>query len=180
MDPSRGAVAPDLLLNSTARQVRLAAARNYMAKNDGADHIVNALRNYFAPGRADSTNRLVARFLQFRQPGQTMGGYSVEFDLLRHKAESAMQMGAGFPDAFVFALCAKNAALPRPEKPPALASTQKSLAFSDVATTICRLFGSCGGAARQDILVAKDVDEALGSDKDQEARATDSNTKKRA
>ena len=76
MDPSRGAVALVLKMSSTERQVRLAAAQNYMAKNDGADHIVNTLRIYFAPGRVDSIHQAVVRFLQFRRPGQTMGGYS--------------------------------------------------------------------------------------------------------
>ena len=39
-----------------------------------------------------------------------------------------MQMGAGFPEAFVSVLRVQNAALSRPEKSLALASTQKSLA----------------------------------------------------
>ena len=35
-----------------------------------------------------------------------------------------------------------------------------------------RLFGSCGGAARQDILITGDADGPLGSEKEQGARAT--------
>ena len=144
-----------------------------MANNDGAGRIVNTLRNYFAPDTADPRNQEVVRFLQFRRMGRTLDGHIVEIELRMH-------VSAGSPEASVTVLRMQTAAPSPRDKSLVLASTQKSLAFSDVATTICRLFGSCGGAARQDILVAKDVDEALGSDKDQEARETDSNANKRA
>ena len=40
-----------------------------------------------------------------------MDTYLLEFDMLRQKAESRMQMGAGFPDEFVSALDMQNAGL---------------------------------------------------------------------
>ena len=42
----------------------------------------------------------------------------------------------------------------------------------DVAANMRRLFGSWGGAFRQDVLVTGDADGPLGADGDQEARVT--------
>ena len=82
-----------------------------------------------------------------------------------------MQIGASFPEAFASALRIQNAALSRRKKSLALAGAQKSLAFMVFAMAMRRLFGSCGGAARQDAVVAADVAEAVGSDKDPESLA---------
>ena len=90
-----------------------------------------------------------------------------------------MRVGARFPNAFVSVLFMQNAALSRQEKSLVLASTLESLAYMDVAMTMRRLFGTCGGAARRNILVAEDADESLGSDKDQGAREAYRNAKNR-
>ena len=82
------------------------------------------------------------------------------------------EMGARFPVAFDSILLMQNAALSLQGKSRVLASTQKRLKFTDVAATARRLFGSCGGTARQDILITGDADGPLGSDKEQAARAT--------
>ena len=119
----------------------------------------------------DSIYQVVVRALQFPRAGQTVDGYPVEFDLLRRKTESDMQMGLGYPEASASALWLQNTALSRQEKSPRLASTRESLAFMDVAMAMRRLPGSCGGAARRDILAAEDVGESCGSDEDPEARA---------
>ena len=134
-----------------------------MGNNDGAGHIVNTWRIYFAPDTAGPIYQEVARFLQFRRTDQPTDRYTVEFDLLRCKAEPKMQMGAGFPETFVFVLRMQDAAPSRLEKSLASASTQRSLIFEDVAMTMRRLFGSRGGAARQDILVEEDVEASLES-----------------
>ena len=120
---------------------------------------------------ADSISQGVACFLQLRQTAQTIDGYTVEFDLLRRTAESEMQMSAGFPEACVPALCLQNVALLRQERSRVLARKQQGLAFGNVVMAARRLFGSCCGAARQDKLVARDVEESLRNNKDPEACA---------
>ena len=77
-----------------------------------------------------------------------------------------MQMGARSPKAFV-----SDHVLSRQEKSLVLGSTHKSLTFGDVATTMQRIPWPCGGAARQNVLAAEDVEESLGSDKGQGACA---------
>ena len=72
----------------------------------------------------------------------------------------------------------QNAALSRQEELPALASTQKGLAFTEVAITARSPSGPCGGAARQDALVAEDVGGSVGSGKDQGACAAYKKAKK--
>ena len=59
-----------------------------------------------------------------------------------------------------------------------LASSQKNLRFVDVAANTRRLFGSRGGAARQDVLVTEDVDEPLGGDGNREACVANKKGKK--
>ena len=56
----------------------------------------------------------------------------------------------------------------RCKKSLALTSTRKSLVFWGAPTAIRELFGSCGGAACQDILTAEGVGGSLGSDSEQE------------
>lgn len=75
-----------------------------------------------------------------------------------------MGIGAGFPEAFASILRTRNAAPPRQEKSLWLASTQESPDFMDVAATMQRLFGSCGGAKRHDTLITGDAHGPLGSD----------------
>ena len=54
------------------------------------------LRNYFAPEAAGPTYQEVVRFTHLRQAGQSFGEYNAEYDSQRRKAESKMEMGAGF------------------------------------------------------------------------------------
>ena len=54
MEPPKRAAALVVHMNSTARQVCLAVAGDHIAKNNGAEHVVNTLRDYFAPATADS------------------------------------------------------------------------------------------------------------------------------
>ena len=74
-----------------------------------------------------------------------------------------MEMGAGFPGAFVSTQRMQDAALSRQEKSLVLASTQSSPTITDVAAATRRLFGSCKAAARQDILIEENADAPLGS-----------------
>ena len=93
----------------------------------------------------------------------------MEFDLLRNKAEPKMQMGGGFPESCALVLRSQDATLSGQEKSLELANAQGGLGFSDVAKQMRRVFGSRSRAARQDVLVAADVDASSVSDKDLQA-----------
>ena len=172
MEPSSRAAALVSYMNSVARQVRLSAGGKHFEDTDGASRVLEISRNYFAPGDAGSINKGVARFIKFRRTGETVGRYIAEYGLLQRKAGSKIDMGAGFPGQFVTILCMQNAGHYRQEKSLARASSQKSLKLVDVAANMRRLFGSCGRAARRDILATEAADGPLGGDGDQEACAT--------
>ena len=89
-------------------------------------------------------------------------------------------MGAGYPKAFASILRTQNAALARQEKSRVLASAQRGLKFMDVTATVRRLFGSCGGADRQDMLGTADAHGPLGRETEQEACATYKKAKTRS
>ena len=91
-----------------------------MGCNGGVARILEILRSYFAPEAADATRQQVARFLNY----QSIDEYVVEYDLLRRRAESKMEMGAGFPEQFVSILRGSNAGLPRHEEYVVAASCQ--------------------------------------------------------
>ena len=112
---------------------------------------------YFALEAAGSIYQEVAHCLQFCRTEQSVGGYFAEFERLLRKAASATRMGTSFPEACISFLFMQNAALSRREQSPSLASTQRSLAFPDVAMTMRRLSGHRGGAARQDLLAPEDA-----------------------
>ena len=83
-----------------------------------------------------------------------------------------MEMGAGCPEQFVPIRRMQNVGLSCQEKSLASASGQTILKFVGAAANTRRLFGSCVGAASEDVLFTGDVDRPLGGDGDQEARAT--------
>ena len=76
---------------------------------EGAESILDFLRDYFAPDASDHVHRQVAEFLQYKRAEQTLEGYSLELDVLRCKAEERVRMGAALPDPFVPAICMQNA-----------------------------------------------------------------------
>ena len=80
-----------------------------------------------------------------------MNVYSIEFDVLRDRAEARMAPGSGFQDVFASVICMQDAALSKNGKPLALAGIQDTLAFPVVANQMRRLFGPRGNAARQDL-----------------------------
>ena len=71
-----------------------------------------------------------------------------------------MAMEGGFPDEFVPILRMQHAPLPENGKSLVLDIIQIMLAFSVAARQMRRLFGPCGNEARQDVLLAADVDTA--------------------
>ena len=83
------------------RQVRLAEGGDVLGRHDGAARIVEILRDYCAPEAAGAIRPQVMRFTHYGRADQSIGEYTVEYDLLRRKAESKMGMGAGLPERFV-------------------------------------------------------------------------------
>ena len=69
----------------------------------------------------------------------------------------------------------QNAGLSGQERSAALAARLK---FVDVAANMRRLFGSCGGAERQDVLITEEADEPSEEERDREARAKYRKSKK--
>ena len=65
-------------------------------------------RSRFAPEAADASRQQVMRFTNYRRTDQSIDEYIVEFDLLRRKAESKMEVGAGFPGRFASILRMSN------------------------------------------------------------------------
>ena len=125
---------------------------------DGVGQILRILRERFAPDAIDSILQDMIKFLYFKRTEQTMDTYIMEFEISRGKAEPPVLMGSRFPDALVSVLCMQNAALSKNEKTMALASLGNTLAFPLVSARMRRLFGPCGYASRQDVMVAQDMD----------------------
>ena len=98
------------------------AGKGVIGKSDGAEQLMEISRGRFAPDANDSIFRDVVEFMYFKCLEQKMDAYLMEFDMLRGKAESRMQTGAGFPDEFVSVFCTQNAGLIRNEKTMVLAS----------------------------------------------------------
>ena len=177
-EPSYRTAALILRMYSAERHVCLPADGDYLGSKDVLVRILEIAGNYFAPEAVDSTYRKVVRFRRQCRTDQAIVEYTVEFDLLRRKAESEMEIGAGFPGAFVSILGMQNAAPSQHEKSLVLARTQKSLDSLEVAATMRRLFGGREGAARQDVLITDDAEEPSGSDEDREVCATKRKTKR--
>ena len=110
-----------LHMRPAPRKVRPAEDRDVLGRRDGVTRILEILRSYFAPGAADAIRQQVAKFMSYRRSDP----HIAEFDLPRRKAESEMEMGAGFPKRFASILRANNAALSGHEKSLATASSHK-------------------------------------------------------
>ena len=91
-------------MDSAARQVCMPPRDEGALKNGGASQTLRFPREHFAPGVDDAVYQQIACFLHFKRTDQWAEAFLVGFGALRHKAESRMQMGAGFPEAFVLVL----------------------------------------------------------------------------
>ena len=101
-----------------------------------------------------------------------------EFDVLRHNAESRMRMGTGAPEAFASVLRMQGASLAMSEGYPVLASNQRDVNFPTAAYQMRRLFGPRGGAAREDVCVAADMNWPSGTESDRASRLAHRKAKK--
>ena len=115
LDASKCGAALILRKEIVARQVCLSTGGDFVANTDGANRILSILEDYVAPAAVDSVYQEVARFLQSAQKNEKTDVYLVEFDSLRRKAESKMQMGGGLPKPLVSILCMQDVAPPRRE-----------------------------------------------------------------
>ena len=102
-------------MNSVSRQVCLAAGGAVLGHHDDVARIMEIPRSYFVPEATDATRQHVTKFIHCRRSAPSIDEHIVELDLLRRKAESAMQMGAEFPE-FVSISGKNNAELPPPGK----------------------------------------------------------------
>ena len=139
------------------RQVCLADGSDILGRNDGVAGILKMPRNYFGPEAGDAIRQQAMRYTRFRRPYQSVDEYIAEYDLPRKKAESIMEMGAGFPGQFVSILRMDNAALSRREKSLVMASCHDSLRFEGASASTRELFGSRGGGRRQGALLVEEA-----------------------
>ena len=86
-----------LWMESTARDVGAATGKQKSREADGVGASLTVLRNYIALDAMDAVCQYAAQFLHFRKTAQKIGEPSVEFDLLRYKAEGQMKMGLPLP-----------------------------------------------------------------------------------
>ena len=147
-----------LRMNSVARRVCWPAGGDQSDYDDGVTCVLEILRNYPAAEGADSIYQEVVCLSQYRRPGRKIDENIAERDPLRRRPESQIEVVAGFPGQFAPILRTQIAGLPRQEEPLELAGGRKSLKFGDAATNTRRLIGSCGEAARQDVLIMEDAD----------------------
>ena len=138
-------------MSDVAREARLPVGRDVIDNLDSAEHISKISRGRFAPDAIYSIFQDMVKFLHFERSLRTMDTYITE---------SRMVTGPGFPGAFVSVTCMQNAALAENEKTLVLASLGKALAFPQASAQMRRLFGPCGYASRQDVIVAQDMDTA--------------------
>ena len=75
-------------MTDVARKVCATLGKDVIGNSDGAAHILRNLRERFAPVAIDSIFQETARFMYFKRTAQTMDTYSIEFDMLRQKAEA--------------------------------------------------------------------------------------------
>ena len=76
--------------------------------------MLQATRDYSAPGALDAVNREAARFSLFTGTKQSVDEYSVKFDLLRRRAAARMQPGGPLLAVFESVTCLRNAARMKP------------------------------------------------------------------
>ena len=87
-----------------------------MDDQDRVARILEIIRSFFFSEHEDATYQQVVRFSQLRRTDQSRDEFTVEFDVLRGKAESKIEMGTGIPGHFASTLRMHNAGLPRTDR----------------------------------------------------------------
>ena len=67
------------------RHVCVSAGSEIVLNGDGADQILNILREYLAPGAVDAVYQQVLRLLQLKGTDRAMDVFRAVFDALRRK-----------------------------------------------------------------------------------------------
>ena len=149
-----------LHMSDVARKVYMTVGKDVVGNIAAAEPISRILRGRFAPGAIDSIFQDTAKVMYFKRTGQKMDTYLMEFNTSGQRAGARLIMGSGFRDEFVSVLRMRNAALTKNAQTLVLASSGNTLASQSVSAQMRRLFGPCGYAPRQDVLVAADMDTA--------------------
>ena len=97
LGPRKRAANSLLRITDIAREVCMTVGEDHSGGNDVAQQISRILRERFAPDAINSTYPDVLKFTNIRRAGQTVGTYSMEFDMIREKAESRMARVAVSP-----------------------------------------------------------------------------------
>ena len=158
LEPGRKAAALPCQMSDVARQVCMISGNGHIMNNDGAQQILSMSRDHPAPDAVRAIYSEVVRFMHFKRTGHTMDAFLLESEVLRHEAEARMAIGGGRREEFVAILWAQDASLSKNGKSLVLDTVQGALAFAAPVNRMRRLFGSCGSAARRDVLVAADAD----------------------
>ena len=167
-----------LHMQPTPRQVCLADGSDILGRSDGVMKILEIPRDYCAPGAVGAIRRQVIRYMRFRRTDQSIKEYIAEYDLLLRKAESEMEMEAGFQEQFAPILRTDNAALSRYEKSLVMAGCRRSLRLEDASANMRRLSGSRGSGRRRDALLAEKAVEPNESDAELDISAENRKAKK--
>ena len=83
MGPAKKAAHLLLHMSYVARKVCLPAGRDVIGNSDGAEQILKIPRERFAPDAIDSISQDMAKFMDFKRTGQTLGAYVMELEMLR-------------------------------------------------------------------------------------------------
>ena len=95
-----------------ARKVSRQLARIILGTTPAPNEFYEFRGNDLRKMRFDATYQEVVEFMKPKRAARTMETSSMEFDLLREKAEAGMGMGSGAPDEFAALLCMRIAGLP--------------------------------------------------------------------
>ena len=123
------------------RQVCLAEGSAILDHDDGVAKTLDILRKYFAPDAVDAIHHKVVRFMRFPRADPYVVEYIAEYDLLRRKAESKMEIWTGFAEHIAPILRMDNAAPSHHEKPSVIASCNKTRRFGDASANMRSLAG---------------------------------------
>ena len=131
-----------------AREDCVAVGDDQITGPDGATKTLRVPQDYFAADAVDPTCPKGIRFSQLKRTTQTMNEFLVRFDLLRRKAEARDQMG-GFVARDIRLYLARAGCVF-----PYLENRQRWPARREIR----RLFGPSGGAVRQGVSAATELD----------------------
>ena len=133
MDPDGRAVNLLFRMSGFAAKACATVGEDVVGNNDGARQISGILRERVLLGAIDSIFQDMAKFMVCRRADPNTDAFSIEFDILRQKAEVRMIMGGGLSGEFALALCIQNASRTKNGETLVLASLGNTSAFQSVS-----------------------------------------------